>query len=79
MKAVGDKRLSFAALGMFVRLADEGSQQMTVQALAAERCLSDESQVIETLRELQLAGYVRLDDADVGDRHHAVTAYLIHP
>lgn len=76
MKAVSDKRLSFAALGMFVRIADEDSQQMTAHALAAERCPSDENQVIETLRELQLAGYVRLDNAD--DQQRTTTAYLVH-
>lgn len=78
MKAVGDKRLSFAALGVFVRLADEDSQQMTARALAAERCMSNESQVIEALRELQLAGYVRLEGADVDDRQRVITAHLIH-
>lgn len=77
VKAVGDKRLSFAALGVFIRLADEDSQQMTARALAAERCTSNESQVIEALRELQLAGYVRLEGADADDQQRAITAYLI--
>lgn len=78
MKAVSDKRLSFAALGMLVRLADEDSQLMTVHALAAERCSSDESQVLETLRELQIAGYVRLEDTDADGQQRTITAYLVH-
>jgi predicted transcriptional regulator len=49
---------------------------MTAHALAAERCPRDENQVIETLRELQLAGYVRLDNAD--DQQRTTTAYLVH-
>lgn len=77
MQALGDNRLSFAALGVFVRLADEDSQQMTVHALAAERCPNDERQVLDALRELQLAGYVRLD-ADADDQPQTITAYLIH-
>lgn len=78
MKAVGDKRLSFAALGVFVRLADEDSQRITVRALTAERCPNDERQVLEALRELQLAGYVRLEDANDADQRRTTTAYLIH-
>lgn len=70
--------MSFAALGVFVRLADEDSQQMTVHALAAERCPNDERRVLDVLRELQLAGYVRLEDADADDQPQTITAYLIH-
>jgi hypothetical protein len=78
MKAVGDKRLSYAALGIFVRLADDDSQQMTVHALAAERCPNDERQVLDALGELQLAGYVRLEDAQADDQPQTTTAHLIH-
>lgn len=78
MKAVADKRLSFTALGIFVRLADEDSQQMTVHALATERCPNGERQVLEALRELQHAGYIRLEGADAGDQQGTTTAYLIH-
>lgn len=78
MKAVGDKRLSFAALGIFVRIADEDSQQMTVDALAAERCPNGERQVFEALRELQHAGYIRLEGADADEQQRTTTAYLIH-
>lgn len=76
MVATQDPSVSHRALGALVRLFDEDSQHLTVSALAAKGPDSEPA-TLAALRELEGAGYARLERG-TDESGTQATAYVVH-
>jgi hypothetical protein len=54
-------QMSFIALGIWARIADDDNQCLSARALAERSPVEDEKAVLDALRELERAGLVRLE------------------
>lgn len=75
LDALYDTRLSFAARGIFARLADEDTHVLAAAELAAEG-RETEAQILDAMQELRATGYVRLQRNRTGGGRATVTAHV---
>lgn len=67
MDALSAPRLSYLALGMWVRIADDDNQCLTARAIAAWSPVEDEKAILAALHELECAGFVCLEPVQESD------------
>ncbi len=67
LEVLSAQQLSHAAVGIFVRIADNDQACMTTRALAACSAIDNEQNVSAALRELEDLGFVRLQRTQESD------------
>jgi hypothetical protein len=65
--ALGVPQMSYIALGIWARIADDDNQCLSARALAKRSPVEDEKAVLSALDELERAGLVHLERAQDAD------------
>lgn len=72
-------RMSYMALGVWCRIADDDNKCLTPRAIAERSHVEDEKAVLVALRELERAGFVRMDRVQESDGTWTTRAWAIAP
>jgi hypothetical protein len=77
MEALRAPLLSYRAIGVWVRIADDDSQCLTARVIAERSPMEDEKVILAALHELERAGFVRLELVQEADGTWTTSARMV--
>jgi hypothetical protein len=77
MEAMRAPLLSYRAIGVWVRIADDDNQCLTARVIAERSPVEDERAILAALHELECAGFVRLKPVQESDGTWTTSARMV--